>query len=97
MWELTRRANPHIPERTQAFVRRWVTGLRRTMDSMHDTSLRQLVQEREERKGTQSRLKNEKMLAAWSGASGTAPMTYRWATVKVLVNDIIRGLDDAGA
>lgn len=97
MWELTRRTNPHIPERTQAFVRRWVNGLRRTMDSMHDTSLRQLVQEREERKGTQSRLKNEKMLAAWSGASGTAPMTYRWATVKVLVNDIIRGLDDAGA
>ena len=50
-----------------------------------------------DRKGAQSRLKNEKMLAAWSGASGTGRLTYRWGTVKVIVNDIMRGLDDAGA
>lgn len=97
MWELTARVNPGIPERTKVFVRRWVTGLRGTDDSLRDTSLQELVAERERRKGTQSRLQNEKMLAAWSGASGTAPMTYRWGTVKVLVNDIIGGLDDAGA
>jgi len=42
-------------------------------------------------------MKNDKMLAAWSGASGTGELTYRWRTVRRIVNDIVSGLDDARA
>lgn len=97
MWEIAKRANPNIPARTTEFVNRWIEGVRRHVDPAEDYDLRLLVEEREKRKGAQSRLKNEKMLAAWSGASGTGQLTYRWGSVKVIVNDIIRGLDNAGA
>lgn len=96
-WELTRRTNPNIQPRSAEFVSRWVNGLKSTRDLVDDSALRGLVEEREKRKGAQSRLKNEKMLAAWSGASGTGLMTYRWGSVRTIVNDIVRGLHRAGA
>lgn len=97
MWGHVKRANPNIPSRTQDFVEHWVRGIRSGVDVADETELRRLVEEREKRKGAQSRLKNEKMLAAWSGASGTGRLTYRWGTVRTIVNDILRGLDDAGS
>lgn len=97
MWELAKRSNPNIQPQAQRFVTYWVNGLRASDGPADDASLRNLVEQRERRKGSQSRLKNEKMLAAWSGASGTGRLTYRWGTVKVLINDIIDGLDRAGA
>lgn len=97
MWDIVKRANPNIHQRTQEFVGRWVTQLRGTSQIADHDDLRKLVGERERRKGAQSRLKNEKMLAGWSRASGTSRLTYRWGTVKVIVNDIVRGLDDARA
>lgn len=97
MWATVERPHHPFPERTKAFVGKWVTQLRTTSDIADHEALRSLVDERERRKGAQSRLKNEKMLAAWSGASGTGRLTYRWGTVKGIVNDIVRGLDDARA
>ena len=97
MWEITKGANPNIQPRTEEFVNQWISGIRTTDDTSDDTTLRALVEEREKRKGAQSRLKNKKMLAAWTGASGTGRLTYRWGSVKDIVNDIIRGLNDAGA
>lgn len=97
MWEIAKRSNPNIQRGTEEFVDQWINGLRSTDSIADHKSLRALVELRERRKGAQSRLKNEKMLAAWSGASGTGRLNYRWGTVKVIINDIIRGLDDAGA
>lgn len=97
MWQITKRSNPNIQRTTEKFVNRWINGLRATDSVADHKALRALVDQRERRKGAQSRLKNEKMLAAWSGASGTGRLNYRWGTVKVIINDIIRGLDDAGA
>lgn len=95
MWRLVGRANPNVHPRTRDFVERWIDGLRATSDPETDRGLHSLVEERERRKGAQSRLKNEKMLASWSGASGTARLTYRWGTVKTIVNDVVGGLDGA--
>lgn len=95
MWTIVRKANPNVRDATRDFVTTWVAGLRASKGPAGDGDLRNLVEEREKRKGAQSRLKNEKMLAAWSGASGTGQLTYRWGTVKTMVNDIIRGLDNA--
>ncbi|QIX27213.1 hypothetical protein ncot_11835 [Nocardioides sp. JQ2195] len=97
MWVITKGSNPNIQRRAQEFVNSWVNGLRTATDTADDSVLRALVEEREKRKGAQSRLKNEKMLAAWSGESGTGRLTYRWGTVKTIVNDIQNGLDRAGA
>jgi hypothetical protein len=97
MWELIKGSNPNIQRGTEGFVNMWISGLRATDSVADQKALRALVEQRERRKGAQSRLKNEKMLAAWSGASGTGRLVYRWGSVKVIINDIIRGLDDAGA
>ena len=97
MWQITKRSNPNIQRRAEEFVDRWVVGLRSGSSVADNAKLRALVEEREKRKGAQSRLKNEKMLAAWTGASGTGRLTYRWGTVKNIVNDIVGGLNDAGA
>lgn len=97
MWRFVRSRNPNVAARSQTFVNGWIQLLRQDADPSSDASMRQLVREREMRKGAQSRLRNEKMLAAWSGASGTGLMTYRWGTVKGLVNDIVDGLNRAGA
>jgi hypothetical protein len=97
MWKLVRSRNANVAARSQTFVNGWIQLLRQDADPSSDATMRQLVREREMRKGAQSRLRNEKMLAAWSGASGTGLMTYRWGTVKGLVNDIVDGLNRAGA
>ena len=92
MWELVLTKNSNIHRFTRSFVEQWVGGIRVTQDVSGDVSLRELVRSREERKGKQSRLLNEKMLTAWSGASGTGQLGYRWGTVRTIVNDIVEGL-----
>lgn len=100
MWELVLPMNPRIDKRAQLFVETWV-GAIRSGGHAHvadDRDLRRSVRAREERKDKQSRLLNPRMLATWSGASGTDQLAYRWGTVRVLVNDIVKGLRrDAGS
>lgn len=92
--------NPNITLRTQTFVREWVEGAQAAARSgrsvMDDADLRQLVRVREQRKGRQSRFNNDKMLDGWEG-SGFGQLAYRWGTVRTLVNDIVRGLQNVDA
>jgi hypothetical protein len=98
MWSITSSANPNIDPRAERFVESWIAGIRSSSSLADDQALRRLIRSREERKGNQSRLLNEKMLATWSGAAGVGRLAFRWGTVRVLVNDILRGLiDDVGA
>lgn len=100
MWELVLAVNPRIDTRAQLFVERWVGAIRGGAYTgvADNPDLRQSVRAREERKGKQSRLLNPRMLATWSGASGTGQLAYRWGTVQVIVNDIVKGLNrDAGS
>ena len=100
MWEILLAVNPRIDRRAQRFVEAWVGAIRSGAytDMANDRELRRLVRAREERKGRQSRLGNPRMLATWSGASGAGQLAYRWGTVRVIVNDIVKGLTrDVGA
>lgn len=100
MWELVLAMNPRIDSRARMFVERWVGAIPHVAPAgMADNrELRQLVRAREERKGKQSRLLNPRMLATWSGASGTGQLAFRWGTVRGIVNDIVKGLGrDAGS
>lgn len=100
MWELVLAMNPRIDMRAQIFVEMWVGAIRSggSAGVADNRELRRSVRTREERKGKQSRLLNPRMLATWSGASGTGQLAYRWGTVRVIVNDIVKGLGrDAGS
>lgn len=98
MWRLVTTLNPRITFETRNFVDTWMDGVLATRGSVaDDASLRALVERRERRKGKQSRLLNPKMRVHWEGWAGTGVLTYRWATVRRIVNDITEGTHDARA
>jgi hypothetical protein len=52
-------------------------------------SARALVRAREgQLKGPRSRFVNRRALDQWGGKSGVRPLDYRWATVRVLLDDL---------
>ncbi|KNX38858.1 DUF6361 family protein [Luteipulveratus halotolerans] len=83
------------PQPTRTFVEAWISQIReRGVDGVADDNhLRNLVAQRERRKGKQSRLVNDKMLETWSGESAVGRLNYRWGTLRVLARDILTGLE----
>jgi hypothetical protein len=102
MWDRVLEQNLRISANVRArrFITDWldvfVCG---TVEGIaDDASLRQLVSERERAvKGPQSRLRNEKLLRNWAGASGSRRLAYRWGNVATLIHDIHAGLEVTGA
>lgn len=101
-WDDIVEQNPRIGPRTKTFVESWVTVVRNgDLNRLADNrDARALVADRErvQKKG-QARLPNHRLLAGWNGASGAAPLAYRWGTVRDLVTDVVSALevDDARA
>lgn len=101
MWDLVLRANPRVGLATRLFVDTWldavVAGPR--VGIADHVELRALIAGREQKqKKAQSRLANERLLRTWSGASGSAPLIFRWQQVRRIVTDIREGADrDAGS
>lgn len=80
--------------RTRTFLEGWFDESRSPHAVADAPSARRLVAERERSvKGGRARLRpgNIKALNAWSGASGTARMYYRWANVTTLLQDLYDG------
>lgn len=97
LWARVREQNPNIGWTTRRFVEDWVDLLRGGA-SPRSTRARSLVAGRERAvKRKQSRLDNDKLLRAWSGASGTRRLTYRWSNVQQLVGDVLEGQARAGS
>lgn len=93
-WALLRRENPRIGLAAQGFVDTWLAAVAagQARQVADDSALRRLVAHRERtQKGQQSRLDNQRLLTNWSGASGSARLTFRWDTVWQLVTDIQEG------
>lgn len=101
MWDLVLRANPRVGPATHRFVNTWLDAVatRLRADIADQSDLRTLIAGREQQqKKAQSRLVNERLLRSWSGASGSAPLIYRWLQVRRIVTDIREGPDrDAGS
>lgn len=100
LWELVDASGSRVTTRTRMFVEAWASAVRSgaVADALTDTggSLRTLVANREQSiKGGQSRLSNTRLLASWGGASGSGPLTFRWAQVRRIVTDIHEGLSRA--
>jgi hypothetical protein len=87
------RAN--VSPRTMAFVSAWQQLLRRHGSAVAKSAeATSLVEQREwQLKGARSRFRNPHALEKWGGDSGTAPMNYRWGTVRQLLRDLYAGLD----
>ena len=99
-WDLILAVNPQVRPVTRAFLSTWfdrVCGLE-LRQAAADEALRQLIARRERtQKGSQSRLTNDRLLAAWSGQSGTRRLTYRWDQVNRIIQDLHDGLEAASA
>jgi hypothetical protein len=93
MWARVRQANPRIGLPTLAFIDAWLDVCRALPANLPDQrGCRDLISGRERaKKGPQSRLTNDKLLAVWSGAAGTSRLTYRWRNVQTIVGDIHDG------
>jgi hypothetical protein len=98
MWRRLTPINPRIASNVmmRQFVDTWLNSVRSgaARVAADDPRLRAVVGQREKLvKQAQSRLVNERMLRAWSGASGTGRLTFRWTNVRRLVTDIHDSLD----
>jgi len=99
-WDLILAVNPQVRPATRRFLSTWfdrVCNLE-IQQAADDQALRQLIGRRERaQKGSQSRLTNDRLLASWSGQSGTRRLTYRWDQVNRIIQDLHDGLEAASA
>lgn len=94
-----RDVNPRIHPQTEKFIKRWIEGaLAAGVDVGGNVSLRTLVEQREiSLKTGQARLRNDRLLRQWGGASGAEPLSFRWSQVKRIVGDIVNGVERGDA
>lgn len=73
-----------------SFLRSWKTFVDVSPQALaEDPAARALVQHREQQlKGGQSRFVNAARLQAWSGASGTRPLSFRWHQAQSHLKDL---------
>ena len=92
-WALVEGAGARVSSRTRGFVGKWLsTALADTAGAVRDETIRALIRRREmELKGGLARLESNHALGLWNEASGVEPLNYRWGTVQVIVNDIVKG------
>jgi hypothetical protein len=96
-WEIVHSGGARITVRTRAFVDRWLDLALATAsgwDIARNDAAARLISERERAiKGERARLHNRRALELWSGAAGTAQLTYRWwPFAQRITLDIIEGL-----
>jgi hypothetical protein len=89
--ELALRVNPRIGQPTLDFVHRWVAAVRAAKGPT-DRELCDLIRARESSiKRSQSRFDNERARDRWNGASGTAPLNFRWRQARRILTDVADG------
>lgn len=95
LWVLSRGTIHDVKPHSRRFIETWRDIVIRTHGGIHeDAEARKLVRDREVfLKRAKSRFRNDGALMRWSGASGIAPLNYRWRPV---VSNHIRDLVDAG-
>lgn len=83
---------------TRAFLNSWFDEARVPQAVAEASTARELISRRERTvKGGRARLRsgNLKALNAWSGASGTARMSFRWGNVTTLLQDLYNGEEES--
>ena len=95
LWALAAEQGRPVSVRTRSFVSAWLDLIRRGWSGpalAGDGEARELVSSRElHQKGSQARLRNDRLMRQWGGASGTARLNFRWPFIKRLLEDIADG------
>lgn len=94
LWDLTiGRGHPVYPS-TKAFIGRFLGFVKSNPGKLlEDDRCLNLIRDREiSLKGPRSRFRNAKALEEWSGDLSATRLTFRWATVRTLLNDLYLGL-----
>ena len=100
LWTLVTEQERPAAARTRSFVTDWValTLKRSSLGLADDPEARALVMNRELfQKGSQARLRNDRLMRQWGGASGSARLNFRWPVVARLLDDIARGRESGHA
>jgi len=81
---------------TQFFVEAWLSLLFKDKHPIrladHSQAETLLTQREIQLKRGRARLQNPRALERWSGASGTAPLEYRWSTAAAFAQEILSSL-----
>lgn len=94
-------ASAYVPsDRTREFVDAWaelvLNGPAERLRT--DATTRDLIFTREKRiKGALARCASDRAREKWSGDAGLGRMDFRWSNARVLLRDIVAGLEDARA
>ncbi|MXW23880.1 MAG: hypothetical protein F4Z96_04350 [Chloroflexi bacterium] len=94
LWALVAKQGRPVSIRTRSFVAEWVDAARSQTGSglADDQRARRLVRDRElHQKGSQARLRNDRLMRQWGGASGTDRLNFRWPFLARLLRDIADG------
>ncbi len=94
LWQRSSETIHDVRSPSRSFIEAWRDIVLQTRgDVLSHAGARNLVRARETRlKGGKSRFTNDGALMRWSGASGTAPLGYRW---KPVVSNHVKDLVDA--
>ncbi len=101
LWALAAEQGRPVSLRTRSFVSDWLELIRRGWTGSALASSREardLVCRRElYQKGSQARLRNDRLMLQWGGASGTGRLNFRWPFIRRLLEDIADGREDGHA
>ncbi len=100
LWALVAERGRPVKDRTREFVAAWINLAKRMNGHglAENEDARALVQSRElYQKRSQARLRNDRLMRQWGGASGSGRITFRWPVVARLLNDIADGREDGRA
>ena len=99
-WQIAGSGGNRIPIPTRGFVDAWLDlilegrGPKQTASAVHtNEQAQQLIIDREKSiKRDRARLDNRRALELWSGAAGTAQLSYRWPVAQTIISDIVAAL-----
>ena len=100
LWALVSVQGRPVSPITRAFVTQWAGLIQERYGRAFtdDSDARTLIRERELRqKGGQARLRNDRLMRQWGGASGSGRLNFRWPVVARLLNDIADGREYGNA
>jgi len=98
-WRVVLSRNPRVAAGSRRFVDEWLDlAITSSDDLAISAASRDFIRRREAtHKRSQARLRNDKLLASWQGASGAGALVFRWPEIQRIMLDIHEGLERTDA
>lgn len=94
-WRVILSRNPRVAAASRRFVDEWLDlAITSSDDLAISAASRDFITRREAtHKRSQARLRNDKLLSSWQGASGAGALVFRWPEIQRIMLDIHEGLE----